>query len=300
MSHGNDAPGSLMLREVGELFRQLRERQDLTQGEVAGRLGRHDPPFALDGSAVSRIEKGRRKRVAPDLAEALLECLQAEPSERREVMAFLEADTTPNSPRPALWRRNADLLAPMRFEGFLTLERRAWGEDNYEPRIVPGLLQTREYAEYVISAMREGLPPAKVKGLVDIRMDRQSRIAQGALRQLRALVDEEGLRQTVKDPEILKGQLQRLLLESENPTNTIRVLPEAVDCHPGTSGAFVLMHFPEPARSVLWLENMVSSGYFDEEMYTDAYTAAFTSLWQRALDPDDTRVLLKKMIKELQ
>ncbi|MCZ1021119.1 helix-turn-helix domain-containing protein [Streptomyces noursei] len=63
MSHGNEASGSLMLCEVGFLFRQLRERQDLTQGEVADRLGRHDPPFILDGTAVSRIEKGRRKRV---------------------------------------------------------------------------------------------------------------------------------------------------------------------------------------------------------------------------------------------
>ncbi|MER0477297.1 helix-turn-helix transcriptional regulator [Streptomyces sp. Edi2] len=299
MSHGNEAPGSLMLREVGVLFRQLRERRDLTQGDVAELLGRHNPPFTLDGTAVSRLELGRRKRVSPELAEAILDCLEAEPAERREVMAFLQADTTPNSPRPALWRRNADLLGPMRFEGFLTLERRAWGEDNYEPKVVPGLLQTREYAEYVISAMREGLRPAEIKGLVDIRLDRQSRIADGALRQFRALLDEEGLRKTVKDKVILKGQLDRLLLESEKPRNTIRVLPESVDCHPGTSGAFVLMHFPEPARSVVWLENMVSSGYFDEALYTDAYTGAFDSLWQRALDPDDTRVLLKKMIKEL-
>ncbi|WP_328973436.1 helix-turn-helix domain-containing protein [Streptomyces sp. NBC_00239] len=302
MSHGNEAPGSLMLREVGVAFRQLRERRDLTQGDVAERLGRHNPPFALDGSAVSRIELGRRKRVAPELAEAILDCLEADPAERREVLAFLQADsdTTTNSPRPALWRRNAALLGPMRFEGFLALELRASGEDNYEPKIVPGRLQTREYAEYVISAMREELSPVEIKGLVDIRMDRQSRIAGGAPRQFRALLDEEGLRKTVKDKEILKGQLERLLLESEKPWNAIRVLPESVDCHPGTSGAFVLMHFPEPARSVVWLENMVSSGYFDEALYTDAYTSAFSSLWQRALDPDDTRMLFKKMIRELQ
>ncbi|MFE1476588.1 helix-turn-helix domain-containing protein [Streptomyces cyaneofuscatus] len=300
MSHGNEAPGSLMLREVGELFRQLRERRDLTQGEVAELLARHDPPFSLDSSAVSRLERGRRKRVAPELAAALLDCLEAESAERREVMALLQADTTPNSPRPALWRRNADLLGPMRFEGFLALELRARGEDNYEPKVVPGLLQTREYAEYVISRMRDGLRPADVKGLVDVRMDRQSRIAGGALREFRALFDEEGLRKTVKDEEVLKGQLERLLVESKNPRNSIRVLPESVDCHPGTSGAFVVMHFPEPARSVVWLENMVSSGYFDGELYTDAYTQAFNNLWERALDPDDTRGLFKKMIKELQ
>ncbi|WP_435059248.1 helix-turn-helix domain-containing protein [Streptomyces sp. bgisy060] len=299
MSHGNEPPGSLALREVGVLLRQLRERRDLTQGDVAERLGRHDPPFRLDGTAVSRIEKGRRKRLALDLVTALLDCLEAEPAERREVMAFLPADPTPSSPRPALWRRNADLLGPMRFEGFLALERRAWGEDNYEPRIVPGLLQTREYAEYVIPRMREGLPSAHVKGLVDIRMDRQVRVADGALRQFRALLDEEGLRTTIKDKEILKAQLERLLLESENPRNTIRVLSKTVDCHPGTSGAFALMHFPEPSRSVVWLENMVSSGYFDEPQYTDAYTSAFNGLWQRAFDPEDTRLLFKKMIKEL-
>ncbi|MEU6290259.1 helix-turn-helix transcriptional regulator [Streptomyces sp. NPDC046988] len=299
MSHGNEPPGSLALREVGVRLRQLRERRDLTQGDVAERLGRHNPPFKLDGTAVSRIELGRRKRLSPELAAALLDCLEAEPAERQEVLAFLPADVAPSSPRPALWRRNADLLGPMRFEGFLALERRAWGEDNYEPKVIPGLLQTRDYAEYVIPRMREGLSTADVKGLVDIRMDRQVRVAGGALRQFRALLDEEGLRATVKNKDVLKGQLERLLLESENPRNTIRVLPASVDLHPGTSGAFALMHFPEPARSVVWVENMISSGYFDELLYTDAYTSAFNGLWQRAFDPDETRVLFKKMIKEL-
>ncbi|MGW6145556.1 helix-turn-helix domain-containing protein [Streptomyces sp. NPDC055140] len=300
MSHGNEAPGSLVLREVGVLVRKLRDRRDLTQSAVAELLSRHEPPFKLDGSAVSRLEQGRRKRLSPELTEALLDCLEAGPPERGEVMALLKAETTPSRPRPALWRRNADLLGPMRFEGFLALELRARGEDNYEPKIVPGILQTREYAEYVITAMREELRPAEVKGLVDIRMDRQNRIARGALREFRALLDEEGLRTTVKNKQILKGQLERLVLESAEPRNAIRVLPKSVDCHPGTSGAFVVMHFPEPARSVVWLENMVSSGYFDEELYTDAYSQAFNSLWERALDPDATRVLLKKMIKELQ
>jgi hypothetical protein len=189
----------------------------------------------------------------------------------------------------------------MRFEGFLALEQQAIRVRNYQPRIVPGLLQTRAYALHVIEHMRPDLRPAEVRALVDIRLDRQKRSRQGALHDFQALVDEDGLRRTVNDREVLIEQLERLVDESSDPKTSIRILPstEAIGCHPGLAGGFVLMEFPEPARSVVWLENMVSSGYFDEELYTDRYAAAFTNLWAMAPGPEDSRARLKEMIKEL-
>ncbi|MFD3662876.1 DUF5753 domain-containing protein [Streptomyces sp. NPDC058659] len=294
-------PWSLTLSEVGLRLEELRERRGLTQGDVAGREVLRRRGIKIDNSGLSRLERGQRRRVARDLVEALLEVYQANATESSEILALLGADTTPaGRPRPALWRRNAHLLGPMQFEGFLKMERRAALLWNYERDVWPGLHQNEEYAYLVIALMRPDLRRSEVKALVDVRMDRQQQVREGALAELRALVDERALHLVVDDPAVARRQLERMLQESEDPRNTIRVLPEAIGLHPGSAGPYVVMGFPEAARRVVWVETMVSSLYFDGEEDVQRYTAAFTSLWERALDPDETRRRLKKRIKELE
>lgn len=303
MSPGNEAPSSLTLREVGARIEELRERHGLTLAKVSALLLEQEPPRRLGPSQLSRIEHGQRKRFAQEaaLAQAILDCIGAEPAERDEILALLSSDSPSTRPRPALWRRNAGVLGPMNFEGFLALEQKATLFRTYQPRIVPGRLQTRQYALHVIGRMRPDLRPADVKALVDIRMDRQRRNAGSALSDFQALIDEDCLRRTLMDKAVLEEQLERLVAESEQPRCMIRILPavDTMGVHPGVAGGFVLMDFPGPARSVVWLENMVSSGYIDEELYTDRYAAVFTDLWNQALEPDETRVRLKKIMKEL-
>ncbi|MGW1607392.1 helix-turn-helix domain-containing protein [Streptomyces eurythermus] len=290
----------MTLSEVGARLEELRERRGLTQGAVADHEVLRQRGIRIDKSGLSRLENGQRRRVTRDLVEALLECYQADTTESSQILALLGADTTPaGRPRPALWRRNANLLGPMQFEGFLMMERRAAALANYERDVWPGLCQTEDYARVVISRMRPELRPAQVKALVDVRMDRQQQIREGALQEFRALVDERALLDTIGDRSVLRRQLERILAESEHPGNTIRILPEAVGLHPGSAGAFVLMTFPEAARGIVWVETMVSSVYFDGEDDVQRYTAAFTELWERALGPGETRTRLKEKIKEL-
>lgn len=294
-------PWSLPLSEVGLRLEELRERRGLTQGDVAGHKALHRRGIKIDNSGLSRLERGQRRRVTRDLVEALLECYQANSTESSEILALLAADTTPaGRPRPALWRRNANLLGPMQFEGFLKMERRAAALSNYERNIWPGLCQTEEYAHTVIAQMRPDLRPSEVKALVDVRMDRQQQVREGALTEFRALVDESALRVVLDDLAVARRQLERVLEDSEDPRNTIRILPDTVGLHPGSAGPFVLMVFPEAAREVVWVETMVSSLYFDGEDDVQRYTATFTNLWKRALDADETRLRLKKRIKELE
>jgi transcriptional regulator with XRE-family HTH domain len=293
-------PWSLTLSEVGLRLEELRERRGLTQGDVADHEVLSRRGTKIDKSGLSRLERGQRRRVARDLVEALLECYQANATESSEILALLGADTTPaGRPRPALWRRNANLLGPMQFEGFLKMERRAAELANYERDVWPGLCQIEDYARIVIAQMRPELRPAEVKALVDVRMDRQQQVREGALKDFRALVDESALLDSIGDRSVSRRQLERILAESEEPRNTIRILPAAVGLHPGSAGAFVLMTFPEAAREVVWVETMVSSVYFDGEEDVQRYTAAFTNLWERALDPGETRMRLKEKIKEL-
>ncbi|MFD7341531.1 helix-turn-helix domain-containing protein [Streptomyces violascens] len=294
-------PWSLTLSEVGLRLEQLRERRGLTQGDVARHEALRQRGIKIDASGISRLERGQRRRVARDLVAALLEVYRANESESSEVLALLGADTTPaGRPRPALWRRNAHLLGPMQFEGFLLMERRAAALRNYEGELWPGLCQTEDYAYLVIARMRPELRHSEVKALVDVRMDRQQQVRAGALTDFRALVDERALRVVGDDPAVSRLQMERVLDESEDPRNTIRILPDTIGLHPGAAGPFVLMAFPEAARQVVWVETMVSSLYFDGDDDVQRYSATFTDLWERALDPNETRSRLKKRIKELE
>ncbi|MFD1829789.1 DUF5753 domain-containing protein [Streptomyces desertarenae] len=298
---GAKTPFSLTLSEVGLRLEELRERRGLTQGDAAGHEVLSRRGIKIDKSGLSRLERGQRRRVTRDLVEALLECYQAKAAERSEILALLGADTTPaGRPRPALWRRNANLLGPMQFEGFLKMERRAAELWNYERDIWPGLFQIEDYARIVITRMRPELSAAEVEALVDVRMDRQQQVRGGTPREFRALVDERALRDTIGDRLVLRHQLERIRAESDDHRNTIRLLPDAIGLHPGAAGAFVLMSFPEAARQVVWVETMVSSVYFDGAEDVQRYTAAFTNLWERALDPAETRMRLEKRIEELE
>ncbi|MFE7114466.1 DUF5753 domain-containing protein [Streptomyces sp. NPDC057654] len=299
MPDANKAPWSLPLSEVGRRLEELRERERLTLVTVTQMLS--DRGVKTDAPALSRIEGGKRRRVAHELVEALLDCYRAEPEARQDILNLLSVDVTPagRRRRPALWRRHAGLLGPMQFEGFLKLEPRAALLRNYEPALVQGLLQTPEYAHYVIASMRPDLAPNDVRGLVDVRMDRQRKIAEGALREFQALIEQNALQRIVGDPCVMRGQLEHLLTAAEEPRNSIRILPNTIGSHPGLAGPFMLMSFPEATRDVVWVEIMSRSVYLEEEPDVDRYTEVFTDLWKRALSPADTRVRLKEMIKEL-
>ncbi|MFE4540853.1 DUF5753 domain-containing protein [Streptomyces scopuliridis] len=164
-------------------------------------------------------------------------------------------------------------------------------------------MQTKEYAYQAIVGMQPELKPAEVRGLVDVRMDCQQKVFGdgGELHRLQVLLEQGALRRKVgSDEQVRRGQLERLLDASAQDKICIRVLPDSVGSHPGLAGPFVLMGFHEAARDVVWCELAKRSVYFDQAGDVDYYAEVYTDLWERALNPADTRVLIKEMIKEKQ
>ncbi|RLU82081.1 hypothetical protein CTZ27_30875 [Streptomyces griseocarneus] len=297
MTDGTRAPDSLTLGEAGRRLAELRIRDGLTLAQVADQLRSRD--LKIDASGLSRLEHGQRARVSEDLANAILDCYMVSPAERAEILGLLHTDTAPaRRPRPKLWLRHADLLTPMQFEGYLKQERQASAIWNWEPNIVPGLLQTPDYARAVIESLRPELKPNAVRGLIDIRVDRQNKAFNGTLTDFRALIGEEALLSTIQDTTVMHGQLQRLLHESTRPAVDIRILPRNTGCHPGMAGPFVHMRFPQTTNSAVWVETMATSIYLDHPDETTRYASAFESLWHRALNPDETRKLITEASKE--
>ncbi|MFJ4689487.1 helix-turn-helix domain-containing protein [Streptomyces sp. NPDC088789] len=293
-------PGSVALGEVGRRLERLRTRTGLTLSDAAAHCTEHG--LRTDASALSRIENGRRRTIPRDLVTALLDHYRAGAEDRAEILKLLSLDPSPSARRrrPALWRRHRALLDPMGFEQFMELEAQATELSNYEPALVPGLLQTAAYAHHAITGIRPELTPAQIEALCDVRLHRQHIIAEGPLREFEALIDEDVLHRTIGGPAVMRQQLEHLLTASESPTTTLRVVPRTPGSHPGLAGPFVIMNFPEAthAREIVWIETLSTSVRLDQEMEVTHYTDAFTLLSGRALDPAQSRIRLKEKIQE--
>ncbi|MFJ4770852.1 Scr1 family TA system antitoxin-like transcriptional regulator [Streptomyces uncialis] len=164
----NSGARSVALGEAGRRLERLRLRGGFTLVAAASRC--QEQGLRTNASALSRIENGRRRTVPRDLVTALLDLYQASDRDRTEVMEFLApAATSPGRRRrPPLWRRHGELLDAMKFGSFLELEAQATRLRNFEHALVPGLLQSPEYARHAITAFRPDLTSEKIRSATSL------------------------------------------------------------------------------------------------------------------------------------
>lgn len=282
-------PASVARRELAQLLKELRTASGRTLVEVASVAG-------VDRGHLSRVERATRGVSEEVLTRLLDDCYASlvSGSEREKIFDLLRADSAEEDP----YRRHSGLLNPTQYGGYLKFEAGAMGLRAYELALLPGLVQTEEYAEAVIRAMRLDLTAREVKTLVTIRMERQARLL-GAGKVFQAVVDEAALRRPVGPPALMKRQLERLLEVAEFSTVSLRLLPLETGCHAGLYGPFMIMDFPVPNPSVVWVEGLAESSYFSKREHVETYCEAFNSLWQRAIPLATALDRVEKVIKEL-
>ncbi|MEU6510543.1 Scr1 family TA system antitoxin-like transcriptional regulator [Streptomyces sp. NPDC046942] len=284
-------PQSVYRRQLAARLKELRDATGLTLTEVADQL-------EVNQGSLSRIENGERG-TTPVLVRALLDLYGVDDENRRaDVLDLVRADKEQQKP---WWRKYSTVLTPTRYDGYLALEAGATHLANYQPMLVPGLLQTEDYARAVISQMRKDLSPPQVESLVRVRMERQnSRLCGEAPARLWAILDEAVLRRTVGSVEVMRDQMRTLVEASEQPNVTVQLLPFSLGAHPGLYGPFVILTFPDPTPDLVWLENPKNSVYFESPEDVDNYTDIFDQLRGNALDPSETRTRIARISKELE
>ena len=152
-----------------------------------------------------------------------------------------------------LLRDDEGCRGPSWFESWPGHEERALRLCHFEPCLVPGLLQTEEYARAVFSA--GGLYRSeRVEDLVSLRMSRQRVLHQEAPPECVFVIDESGLRRPVGGPAVMDRQLDRLLEAVELPQVRLHVLPLGLGAHVSMGGGFVLAELPGNDR-LLCLDN---------------------------------------------
>ncbi|BAJ29075.1 MULTISPECIES: helix-turn-helix transcriptional regulator [Kitasatospora] len=290
MAKRNPAPQSVYRRQLASRLKELRDARELTLTEVAGIV-------EVNQSSLSRIENGERG-TTPVLVKALLDCYEVtDPVEREDILDLVRAD---QAQRQQWWKKYSTVINTTQYAGYLALESSATSFRSYEPQLVPGLLQTADYARQVITAMRVDLTARQVDALVTVRMERQEKVMDRPdAPKLWAVIDEAAIRRIAGSPSVLKGQLEHLLAVAPSPNLTVQLLPFSAGFHPGLYGSFMLMGFPEPNPDVVWVENLTNSVGFEGSEDVERYAEVFDHLRARALGPPETRGQINKILKEL-
>ncbi|MEV7122389.1 MULTISPECIES: helix-turn-helix domain-containing protein [Kitasatospora] len=271
-------------RRLGAELRRLRELRGMTAEEVAGRL-------MVSQSKISRLENGRRSISQRDVRD-LCDVYQVEDERVRNGLMEMAKE----SRQRGWWHEFGDIP----YSVYIGLEAEASSIRAYESSFVPGLLQTPEYAEAVVTGTQPDTDPAAIRRRVEVRLKRQHRIhGEDQIGSLWVVVDEAVLRRQVGGPQVMAAQLYQLVELGERPNINLQVIPFSHGAHPGMTGTFSLMEFPESADStVVYFEGVTSDLYLEKEADVRRYTNLYDHLRAAALSVTESRSMITQLAEE--
>jgi transcriptional regulator with XRE-family HTH domain len=260
----------------------------LTVEDAAERLG-------WSGSKLSRIET-HRIGVKPADLDRLLDLYQISEPQRGRLAALAQG-----SGGRGWWEAYADTL-PEDVTTFIALEAEAVAQMDWSTEVMPGLLQTADYARAVLRLVPATLvPPGQIERMVEMRMRRQELLDSDQPVQLTVVADEAVLLRRIGTPAVMRGQLKQLIETSYRPSVTLRVLSLNAE-RPVSFGTFVIMEFDAsdgPALGdVVCLEQLTGMQLYDDESVTYRYRLSFEQVAAAALDPASTRQLIARTIRD--
>ena len=272
-------------RLAAELLR-LREAAGLTQEEVAGRL-------EWDPSKLSRIENRQVGIIARDLRK-LLDMYGVTDVEQREGYFAMARE----GKQRAWWQSYGDVI-PSEYGTLIGLETEAVTISSYGQELVPGLLQTADYARAVIRAFRPDDTADEITRRVEVRLARQAVLARDDPPRLWAVISEAVVRRAVGGQAVMAEQLRALASERERAVVTVQVLPFSAGEHPAMAGSFVILDFPDPEPAAVYLENASSALYLERITDVQRYAGMFQFVQAAALGPKESRDMLIAAAHEL-
>lgn len=266
-------------RELGALLRALRTEKGFTVEQVAERL-------LCSPSKVSRMETGHGIATPRDIRD-LCELYEVTDQAERERMTRLSHEGKQQG-----WWQGYDLDY---FATYVGLEAEAIVIKYYQSSIVPGLIQTPDYARAMHQVGVPKIAPERIDQLIEVRLKRQQVLSHDPPVRLDVVLDEGVLRRQVGGPVVMRAQLARLIEVSKQPNVTIQIIPYSAGAHPAMDSVFNILEFAEPAPSVVYVEGLVGWIYVERPQDVDRYQQVFGYLRTVALSPQESIELLLRI-----
>ncbi|MFJ5773581.1 helix-turn-helix domain-containing protein [Streptomyces sp. NPDC093094] len=272
-------------RQLGADLRRLREAKGLTLEEAGGRVG-------ISKATLSRYET-KEGTVKWPAVDALCREYGASDEERLALVELAKGAKI-----QGWWRSLADPI-PDSMNLMLTLEDEVVREDHYACMYIPGLLQTRAYAEAVHRASEAQCPEREVQHMVDIRMKRQELLERADPPHLWCVIDEAALRRRVGGRQVMRDQLSHLLTMARRPHITVQVLPFSTGAHAAAVGSFAMLRGPARELDVVYVDLLGGGLFMEKTQELERYRLAFEYLSAQALDLETSAETVDRISKEL-
>jgi transcriptional regulator with XRE-family HTH domain len=271
-------------RRLALELRRLREGAKLTCEEVAEQL-------ECSASKISRVETGRVS-VSPRDVRDMLE-IYGVPELQRDPLVQLARE----SRQKGWWHAYADSLQP-HVATYLGMESAASDIRIYEVNLIPGLLQTEEYARAVLTAGKVSSPRSDIERQVALKMERQ-RVAMTSPN-VWAVLDEAALRRQVGGPEVMRVQLEYLRELGALRNVRLQIIPFGGGAHPAMGRPFIILAFSEEADpDVVYLKNLTGALWVENVEEVDRYNMFFNHLQATALSFENSAALMTAVLKEM-
>ncbi|MDT0446761.1 helix-turn-helix domain-containing protein [Streptomyces johnsoniae] len=278
----------MRLRRLGAKLRRLREAAGIKMDAAAQRIDGDKPK-------ISRIENGRMSIRRLEL-EALLELYGVTDQSTVAALSTMLKQTR----RKGWWHQYSQDLDPD-FEERLDLEDDAVRILAFQPLLVPGLLQTEEYAEAVIRSAERSASDGEIGKWVSMRMARQAILTREEAPQLVCVVDEAVLHRQIGGPAALAGQLRRLCDVSAPPELSIQVVPFGQGWHAGLDGGFSVYSYPDPLHlDVVTVDYLDGALYLEDDSSVERYRRAFDQVRASALSSRQSMSLISRLARDLE
>lgn len=261
-------------KQLGAELRRLRRNTDVTMEQAAAVLD-------CARSRIGHIENGRNSIRKPEL-KVLLDLYRAN-DEEHEALEELRAEAS----KRGWW---ATYRLPPWLQPYVGLETDAATMRSFESELIPGLLQTEQYARHLHEVASHLAKPEDIDKRIAARAHRQARLTDDeAPLDFAAIVSEAAFRRTLGDAEIGPPQLAHVAELAQRPNVTVHVLPYAAGLHPSMSGSFTVLTFGTGVAQPVGYQEYAVGGHVVED--SDA-VRRLVDLWEllrrQTFDPDES------------
>lgn len=263
--------GAGILQVFGRQLKLFRERAGMDRARLGSLTG-------YSASTIASFEQGRR--IPPpkfiDRADEVLDAGGVLKAGKEEI---------------------AQAQYPAFFRDAARLEAKAVALHVYATKAVPGLLQTEEYARAVFAMWRPLLDQETISQRVAARLARQEIFSRAPLPTISFVIEEFVLRRPLGGWEVMRGQLEQILLHGHRRNVEIQVMPIEREEHAGLEGPFTLIETQEGQR-IAYVEAYKDSRLHTERRSVREIEEQYGILRAQALTPRDSLALVEKLLGE--
>jgi transcriptional regulator with XRE-family HTH domain len=269
---------SVVGREFGNGVRYAIEQSGLTQRKLAELLDWQE-------AKISDLVQGKGGVDEVDLVRLLSYCRVPAAEVERLVAFFRES-------REKGWLLFPEDGVPDQVHSLISQERLASKITVWSMNLVPGHLQIAGYIR-AASEKSAKIQPADIDALIRAKLDRQAILKPG--REFVFYVHEQALRLPVGGPEVMRAQLNHIMVMLVRRYISFRIVPIAIGAHAGMSGSFTQLSY-EKFEPVVFIESQNSGLFLEDKQSLASYAEVLKRLDQDALDAEESRRLITTLL----